>query len=33
MLFVKSKAKEMIDSQVNIEKVVQETITRAAKIV
>lgn len=33
MLFVKSKAKEMIDSQMNIEKVVQETITRAAKIV
>ena len=33
MLFVKSKAKEMIDNNANIEKVVQETITRAAKIV
>lgn len=33
MLYVKSKAKEMIDAEANIEKVVQETITRAAKCV
>lgn len=33
MLYVKSKAKEMIDSDDNITKVVQETITRAARIV
>jgi chaperonin GroEL len=33
MLYVKSKAKEMIDADVNINKIVTETITRAAKIV
>jgi chaperonin GroEL len=33
MLYVKSKAKEMVDSEENIGKIVQETISRASKIV